>query len=77
MIPFSLSGWEELSNELNELSAFTISLLTDEDGEDSCEDIVDNVRGVFNDGVKNKEESTEVLSALGEDKVANSEVFED
>ena len=72
-----MSGWDELSDEFNELSAFTISLLSNEDGEDSCEDIVNNVLGVFNDGVEDEEETTEILSALRKDKVTNSEVFED
>ena len=59
------------------MSTFTISLLADEDGEDSCEDIVNNVLGVCNDGVEDEEETTEILSALRKDKVTNSEVFED
>jgi len=51
--------------------------LTHHETEKSSDDIVGNIRGVFYNRIEDNEETTEILSALGKEEIANSKIFKD
>lgn len=62
-------------DEANELSAVSISLSSQKSDEDKNNDIVDNVRWVFNDGISNEEDGSDILEAVGGEEESNTSGF--
>ena len=55
---------DKSKNEVDELSTVSISLSSQKSDEDKDNDVVGNISWIFNDGVSNEENSSDILEAV-------------